>query len=352
MKQQVVIMAGGIGSRFWPWSRQAKPKQFLDIFGTGSSLLQSTVKRFSKLVQAEDIWIVTHQDYVELIKEQCPEILYDQILTEPQRKNTAPCIAYASAMIKRKHSNAAIIISPADHLILDESNYLECCKTGLEYAAQHNCLLMFGISASRPDTGYGYIHLSESVEAEYDIFKIKEFVEKPDHNTAVHYLKSGNYAWNSGIFISTCETMLHNLQNHCPEVYELFYEISSQSEADQAYHLTPSISIDYAVMEKTSDALVMKVDFGWSDLGTWTSVYELMEHDDQNNAIQSHYCIQTQTNNCLLKNTEDKMIAIHGVENLIIVNTKDALLICDKNEEQKIKQLLSEIEQKTGTKFI
>lgn len=343
-----VIMAGGVGSRFWPMSTKKKPKQFLDILGTGKTLLQLTFDRLNKIIEADHIWIVTHKDYKEITTQQLPGIDKEKILLEPERKNTAACILYAAKHIEQVNANAIVFIAPSDHLILDESQF---CTDIIE--AQHHLdqfpdhVLTFGIKASRPDTGYGYIRYDSSEKNPIKL--VRQFVEKPDHKTAEHYLASGQYLWNSGMFMWKNHTILDLYSQHAKEISELFRTYKPGDDVTNVYQNSPSISVDYAIMEKTEQAHVMAVDFGWSDLGTWASLYEVLPKDTQQNALLSKLIQLSDSNENIVLNEEDnKLIALQGIENLIIINTPARLLICNKSQEQEIKQLVTQIEQNFG----
>ncbi len=348
-----VIMAGGVGSRFWPLSRNHKPKQFLDVLGTGQSLIQTTFQRLARTVDPKNIWIVSHQDYRDLVLQQLPDVVPEQILLEPERKNTAACILYATKYIEQAEKDAIVLIAPSDHLILNEAVFDQDVSESVAFLySRPEALLTFGIKASRPDTGYGYIKFNPDSNLENNVHPVAKFVEKPDHNTALSYLAGGDYVWNSGMFLWANKTIDAALLKYQPELYQLFEGYQPGMSVSQIYRDAPSISIDYAVMEKTDKAFVKTVDFGWSDLGTWTSLYELMNQDDQSNALHAPLSVINQVHSCMVRNEESKLIALHGVENLIIINTADALLICDKNQEQAIKSLVGHIEIKYGKKYL
>lgn len=343
-----VIMAGGIGSRFWPLSTKKRPKQFLDVLGTGKTLLQLTFERLSKVVKADHIWIVTHQDYREITIQQLPQVDNAKILLEPERKNTAACILFATKHIEKFDANATVFIAPSDHLILDESQFcadILAAQNHLEHFSHH--VLTFGIKASRPDTGYGYIRYDNSEK--HSFYPVKQFVEKPDYKTAEHYLATGQYLWNSGMFMWKNLTILNLYNQYAKELYDLFSLYQPGEDIQAVYQQSPSISIDYALMEKTEQAYVMAVDFGWSDLGTWASLFEVLPKDTQQNALLSKLIQTNNSNENIILNEEDnKLIALQGIENMIIINTPAKLLICNKSQEQDIKQLVSLIEQNFG----
>lgn len=342
-----VIMAGGVGSRFWPSSRNQKPKQFLDILGTGKSLLQMTFDRLCKITSPECILVVTHKDYYALVQDQLPLISEKNILTEPERKNTAPCVLYAAHVIREISPDADMLIAPADHLILNEFQFIKDVAEGFSFLAKNNAILTMGIQASRPDTGYGYIQLNESGLISDEIYPVKRFVEKPDHNTALEYLNSGNYVWNSGMFLWNTQTILEAFDQHAHSMASLFSPFD-RNNIEEVYTKCESISIDYAIMEKSNQVYVKSVDFGWSDLGTWGSLYTLLPHDKFGNSVNNDQHILVDSEDCIIHNETNQIIAIQGLKNFIIVNTQDALLICDKNDEQKIKQITAEVGIKFG----
>jgi mannose-1-phosphate guanylyltransferase len=351
-KYHAVIMAGGIGSRFWPLSRNQRPKQFLDILGTGHTLIQMTYDRLSQFIPKENIWVVSHVDYFDLIKVQLPGIDNSNILLEPMRKNTAPCLMYAASAISKRNPDALMFVAPSDHLIVNEALFISDVLSAFSFIEnQEKHLLTFGIQASRPDTGYGYIHFSPDNSLQSEIYPVNQFVEKPDHNTALVYLQSGNFVWNSGMFLWSCKTFLSEMSNHSNILYQQFEHFDLNSNVLAIYNQCDSISIDYALMEKTDKAVVKTVDFGWSDLGTWGSLYQLKSHDDSQNSINGTLIHIDETSNCIIENSGKQLIAIQGLEDFIVVNTEDVLLICQKSSEQKIKDLVKKIEQLSSNKF-
>jgi mannose-1-phosphate guanylyltransferase len=334
-------MAGGIGSRFWPLSRNQKPKQFLDILNTGKTLIQMTYDRLLHCVPKENIWVVSHQDYLKLIEEQLPEIKPEQILLEPERKNTAPCLMYASACISQKNPDNIQFIASSDHLIVNESRFIEDVRSAFEFIETHpKHLLTFGIQATRPDTGYGYIHFDAENNFGNEIFPVRQFVEKPDHNTAMNYLENGQYVWNSGMFMWSGKNFNSEMKMNAPALSDLFNTKDVRTDIPMIYKQCESISIDYALMEKTNHAVVKSVHFGWSDLGTWGSLYQLKSLDENQNSIHGPGIITDETTNCLIENSTNQLMAIQGLEDFIVVNTTDVLLICQKSSEQKIRELV------------
>ncbi|HEY0769224.1 MAG TPA: mannose-1-phosphate guanylyltransferase, partial [Sphingobacteriaceae bacterium] len=288
----VVLMAGGVGVRFWPYSRNSRPKQFLDVLGTGRTLLQSTLDRFTPLCPIENIFVVTHEEHAELVRQQLPQLSDDQILAEPMRKNTAPCIAYASYKISQINPNAVVVVAPSDHLILKEQEFQDLIKKAVDQAKAQDKLITLGITPTRPETGYGYIqyHTEKSFAK-----KVKTFTEKPELSLAKKFLESGDFVWNSGIFIWGVQAVIHALQTHVPEMAEVFEEIKTRlgtrEEKDSilaAYAQCKSISIDYAIMEKAQNVYVCLGNFSWSDLGSWASIHEISPKDSNNNVINAN----------------------------------------------------------------
>lgn len=355
-----IIMAGGVGSRFWPASRSTYPKQFLDILGTGKSLLQQTYDRFLKAFLPENIFIVTNIAYLPLVKQQLSNMPEDRILGEPTAKNTAACIAYASAKIHKLNTHAACIVAPSDHLILDENKFLDYVEQALNYAHKSPSLVTLGIRPSRPDTGYGYIqYLDETNNNE--IFKVKTFTEKPSLEIAQTFIDSGDFLWNAGIFIWSISSIKKAFKQHLSEQYDIFESASqnlfTENEAETIrvfYEQCRSISIDYGIMEKADNVYVIPSEFGWSDLGTWTSLYEISPKDENNNAVKGKNVFMYDSEDCLVNKAEalkDKIIVLKSVKNLIVVNTPDVLLICDKSQEQEVKQIATDLKIKFNEKY-
>lgn len=351
-----VIMSGGIGSRFWPFSREARPKQFLDFFGTGRSLLQMTVDRLKKIVPLENIYIVTNESYAEITKQEVPEISDKQILLEPLRRNTAPCIAYASYHINAINPDANILVAPSDHLILKENEFISVIKRAFEFVEQHPILLTLGISPNRPETGYGYIQIDE--EKIEEINKVKVFTEKPNYELAKIFYESGEFLWNSGMFIWNVKTILQSLQENLPEVATILKQnniYGTDKEHDfikENYAYCPNISIDYGLMEKASNVYVAAADFGWSDLGTWGSLHELSDKDKDANAALKCDTLFVDSSENIVSLPSGKLAVIQGLDNYIVAETDDILLICKKEEEQRIKQFVADIKLKYGDKYI
>ena len=357
-----VIMAGGIGSRFWPYSREEKPKQFLDFFGTGRSLLQMTVDRFRPIVPIENMLIVTNVAYKAIILEQIPDMQEEQILCEPARRNTAPCIAYATAWIKAKvesrKTKANIVVAASDHLILEEEKFRQTIVKAFDFVGANKAICTLGMQPTRPETGYGYIQFAgrelDEVKGERlkvkGIFPVKEFKEKPDLETAKKYLESGDYLWNSGIFIWSLETISAAIGQYMPEVADIFRQgegiIGTKDEGgwiQENFPKCPNISVDYGIMEKADHVFVMPSSFGWSDLGTWGSLYELSEKDEAANVSLHSTARFYEAKGNIVVLEPGKVAIVQGVDDMIIAEEKGALLICKKAEEQRIKQFVTEI---------
>ena len=307
-----VIMAGGIGSRFWPYSRNQYPKQFLDILGMNKSLLQMTYERLNSFFETDNIIIVSHIDYVDLVNKQIPGLSANNLISEPIRKNTAPCIACATQYILKRNPEAYILTAPADHLILQEQEFKKNIKESFNFLESYDVLLCLGIQASRPDTGYGYIHLIESTNFGNEIFKVENFVEKPDHNTALQYLHSGDYVWNSGMFLWKASTIWKALEKYTPHLSNIFVNFEIEN-INSYYASCESISIDYAVMENSNEVFVKKVDFGWSDLGTWGSIYNLLPQDVNDNAIISNSHLLYEVERCIIHNHTPQIIVLQEI---------------------------------------
>lgn len=349
-------MAGGIGSRFWPMSRTAFPKQFIDILGTGQTLIQQTFERLLKVAPKENILIVTNEQYKNLVLEQL-QIDESQVLLEPSRRNTAPCIAYANYKIKSLNENANILVAPADHLILKEDRFLDVVKEGIDFVSQNDALLTLGIKPSRPDTGYGYIQFDDSNDE--NIKKVKTFTEKPSLEIAQQFLDSGDFSWNSGMFLWSLKSINKAFQKLLPEIDSLFQEkenkigTSEEKKAiEKIYSVSKSISIDYGIMEKSKNVYVISADIGWSDLGTWGSIYEHLPKDKNKNAVRSKNIMLYDSSNCIVSAPKDKLVVLQGLDNYIVVESDNALLVCKKEDEQKIKQFVTDIKLNKGEKFI
>lgn len=373
-----VIMAGGIGSRFWPESRNSRPKQFLDFFGTGQSLLQMTVNRFRELVPIENILIVTNVLYRDMMLEQLPELKPEQILCEPARRNTAPCVAYAvshiSGMVGRKlgaksiadvdwaspESHANIIVAPSDHMILREDKFISTLKVGLEHIAEHDSLLTLGMRPTRPETGYGYIQLDDvEHKRENAVLPVKTFTEKPNLELAKVFYESGEFLWNSGIFLWNLHAIRKAFRAHQPIIADVFKKgdelmgtPAEEAFIQEMFPTCPNISLDYGIMEKADDVRVIYADFGWSDLGTWGSLYELGQKDaDRNVPLHGNTLFYDSTDNVVTL-PDGHLAVIEGLHDMIVAQNNDVLLICRKDHEQSIRQIVAEVEAKFKGKYI
>ena len=354
----VAIMAGGIGSRFWPMSRTSLPKQFLDVLNTGKTLVQWTYERYAKFIPAENIYIVTSEEYVDIVKTQLPMLPIDNILAEPSKKNTAPCIAYISFKLAQINPDAKCIVAPSDHLILEEDRFQSIALEALDFEDHIKALVTLGIQPTHPNTGYGYIQY-EGLEVAKDVFKVKTFTEKPDLEIAKSFLESGDFLWNAGIFAWKISSILTAFEKYQPEMYELFdqekmhFNTPAEKAAIQKiYPQCTNISIDIAIMEKANNVYVMPASFGWSDLGTWNSAYENMEKDYLGNAVASDNVIVIDATKCMINSPKDKLVVVQGLDDFIVVDTKDVLLICSRDKEQSIKEYVAEVKRNKGDKYI
>jgi mannose-1-phosphate guanylyltransferase len=354
----VAIMAGGIGSRFWPMSRTAFPKQFLDILNTGRTLIQETYDRFKKFIPEENIYIVTSQEYITLVKEQLPEIALKKIVAEPSRKNTAPCIAYISYKLNEINNKGALICAPADHIILDSTAFTKVCLEALSFVLHHKALITLGIKPTHPNTGYGYIQFDQHPASD-NVYKVKTFTEKPDKDLAKTFVSSGEFLWNAGIFVWQIKNIVHAFEQHLPEIAEIFeaekslFNTAKEKESiDRIYPQCTNISIDYGIMEKADNVYIIPSSFGWSDLGTWNSAHENMEKDYLGNAVAGNEVIVIDATQNMVHVPNDKLVLLQGLNDYIIVDTKDVLMICKKDKEQEIKQYVAEIKRNKGDKYL
>ena len=356
-----LIMAGGVGSRFWPVSRTEFPKQFIDFFGVGKTLIQSTYDRFLQICPAENIFIVTNEMYVDLIKEQIPTISDNQILAEPIMRNTAPCIAYGSMKIAEINPDAVIVVAPSDHTIANQQGFIKAIEQSIAAAAQNKCLITLGIKPNRPDTGYGYIqYVDEVLDSDTEIHKVKTFTEKPNLELAQSFIQSGDFLWNAGIFIWSAKAINHAFERHLPDMHEIFiqgnsfYNTPSEVEfISNAYLQCTNISIDFGIMEKADNVYVLPADFGWSDLGTWASIYEMAEKDYVGNAvIPSDQVMMFDSSNCMVNVPKEKLVILQNLHNYIVVESNNTLLICPRTEEQNIKNVVADVKAKFGNRFI
>lgn len=354
-----VIMGGGVGSRFWPYSREAKPKQFLDIFGTGRTLLQMTFDRFARVIPRENFVVVTNARYKDLVLEQLPELSESQLLLEPMRRNTAPCIAWATYHIQALNPQANIIVTAADHLILQEDLFVEAITKSLDYVAAHPQLTTLGIRPSRPETGYGYIQSTD--EQDQGFLRVKTFTEKPNLEMAKVFYESGEFLWNSGMFAWNVRTILAAFERHLPSLASLLEEAKDcyatereQEVISRLFPECPNISIDYAVLEKADNVMVLPVDFGWADLGTWGSLYSLKEKDEQQNvALHTEALFYEASGNIVSMDgaQSDRLVLIQGIDDCIISESRGALLICKRDQEQRLREFMSEISLRYNKKF-
>lgn len=352
-----VIMGGGIGSRFWPVSRTNKPKQFLDFFGTGRSLLQMTYNRFSDIIPAENIFVITNEAYADMVREQLPMLSESQILFEPQRRNTAPCIAWASHHIHAINPNANIVVSPADHLILDEAEFKRTIQKALSFVDSRDALLTLGITPNHPETGYGYIQIDP--EMTEGINKVKTFTEKPNLELAKVFVESGEFLWNSGIFIWNVQSIIKALKEHLPDIavkFEagtgLYNTEFEQSFIHANFAACPNISIDFGVMEKASNVYVLASEFGWSDLGTWGSLFDLSQKDEHNNVNLRAQTLAYDSKNNIISVAKPHLVVVQGLDGYIVAEDDNILLICKKDEEQRIRQFVTDAKVHFGDEFI
>ncbi len=353
------ILAGGLGTRFWPMSRASFPKQFLDILGTGETLIQSAYKRYASFVQPENIYIITSEEYVDIVKQQLPKLNPENILAEPSRKNTAPCVAYIAFKLLQKDPKAALVIAPSDHLVIDVQVFKQLTLHALKFAEKNKAFVTLGIKPTFPNTGYGYIQYDLNSAHDDNVYEVKTFTEKPDIELAQTFLASVDFLWNAGIFIWTAKDILDGFEQYQPEMYELFVtekENFNTPEEKKAlariYPLCISISIDYAIMEKVDNVFVIPAEFGWSDLGTWNSAYTNLDKDEKGNAITGDLVIAFDVVNTMISSNENKLLVLQGLEDFIVVDTKDVLLICKKEKEQQVKEFLSEVKKKKGDKYL
>lgn len=353
----VAIMAGGIGSRFWPESRNDHPKQFLDILGTGKSLIQWTYNRFRNICPAENIYIITNEKYIDTLKQQIPEINDANIVSEPARKNTAPCAAYIAHKLYQLNPKANIIMSPSDHLIFDERKFERDIIDSLDFVSKNDVLVTLGIKPTRPDTGYGYIQY-ETSNAKERFYEVRTFTEKPSHELAETFIRSGDFLWNSGIFIWNAKTIIDNLELYLPEMNEIFSQVNVYNTDQEAqvlskvYTQCTNISIDYGIMEKAKNVHVIPSYFGWCDLGTWNSAYDNSDKDYLGNAVYGKNVMIIDSSQCMVKAPDNKLVVLQGLEGFIVVDTKDVLLICERNREQQIKDYVAEVKRNKGDKFL
>ena len=343
MNTHVVIMAGGIGSRLWPLSTPDVPKQFIDVLGVGRSLLQLTADRFAPVCAPDHFWVVTGERYAALVQEQLPQIPREQILCEPEGRNTAPCIAYASWKIRKKDPDANIVVTPADALVLKTAEFADTISKALAFTQERDAIVTVGITPSRPETGYGYIHAVEALQGQ--LVKVSEFKEKPDLDTAIGYMEDGHYFWNAGIFVWNVNTIIRELSAYAPQIAEVMDQLEpsllTEEETPQLRRLFPScekISIDYAVMEKSRYIYVIAEDLAWSDLGSWGSLQTHLKADEDGNTVVGGDVRLYDCQNCLVHTASEKTVVVEGLDGYIVAESKDRLLVCRLSEEQHIKE--------------
>ena len=343
----LVIMAGGVGSRFWPMSTAERPKQFIDVLGVGKSLLQLTVERFGNICAPENVWVVTNKSYVDIVREQLPDMPVSNILCEPCRRNTAPCIAYVSWRIKSKDPKANIVVTPSDHIVMNVTEFRRVVNSCLKFTGESDAIVTLGMKPTRPETGYGYIQadLSSSTLRNKEIFRVDSFREKPDLDTAKQYISKNNYFWNAGIFIWNVSTIVNAFRVYQPTMAKIFESLmpvyateKEQAEIDRLFPECESISVDYAIMEKAEEIFVCPADFGWSDLGTWGSLLQQSHKDLYGNACIGQDIQMIESHNCIVHTTHEKKVVVQGLDGYIVAEKNDTLLICKLSEEQRIKQ--------------
>ena len=356
-----VIMAGGIGSRFWPLSKSSRPKQFLDILGTGETLIQQTYRRLVKICPSENFLIVTNLDYKAIVLEQLPDLSEDQVLCEPVRRNTAPCVAYAAYKIKCRTPDANIIVAPSDHLITREDDFILQLENGVKFVDQNDALLTLGIKPSRPETGYGYIQVNGKVGFEdvNNLHRVKTFTEKPDLKMAKVFIDSGEFFWNSGIFVWSLKAILSAFESHLSEVSDLFakgykYYYTNEENAflNKAFSECPNVSLDYGILEKATNVFVLCADFGWSDLGTWGSLWELSERDEGQNAVTGENLKLYSTQNCIVNVTGEKLVVLQGLDGYIVAESDNTIMVCKMEDEQHIRQIVNDIKISKGDEYV
>jgi mannose-1-phosphate guanylyltransferase len=347
-----VIMAGGSGTRFWPKSTKALPKQFLNLFGKGT-MIQNTAERIKEIIPQERIMVVTNESYVPIVKEQLPKVPAENIVGEPVAKNTAPCVAIAAELLYKKDPEAVMVVLPADHHITDPAGFNQVLNSAIAKAESGSHLVTIGINPNRPETGFGYIHANSEQEetlAGNSVYQVRAFTEKPDEATARKFVASGEYFWNSGMFIWKAETVLEEMSKHLPEMYEEvkaaspeLYESTHDAAINDFYHACESVSIDYGIMESADSVYVVPGEFGWNDVGSWTAVYELAEKNQQGNSVQTLNATFAEAQGNLVLSSGEKMISLVGVENLAVVETEDAILVCNLEKAQGVKEIVEQL---------
>jgi mannose-1-phosphate guanylyltransferase len=354
----VAIMAGGIGSRFWPMSRTGYPKQFLDILGIGRTLIQNTYDRFSRFIPTSNIYVVTSEEYRTIVMEQLPELNEANILCEPSRKNTAPCIAYIAYKLNEINPEGALICAPADHLITDDKAFNKVCLEALDFVSKHKALITLGIKPNNPNTGYGYIQFEQQGVTD-NVYKVKTFTEKPNLELARTFLASGDFLWNAGIFVWQAKNIVAAFAKYLPEIAEVFESekgnlntLEEKKAIERIYPQCTNISIDYGIMEKANNVYLIPSSFGWSDLGTWNSAYDNMEKDYLGNAVSGDNVMVIDATRCMVHSKNDKLYLLQGMDEYILVDTDDVLMICKREKEQEIKEYVAEVKRNKGEKFL
>ena len=360
--QYVVIMAGGVGSRFWPASREDNPKQFHDILGVGKSLIRMTFERFRKLCSDDHILVVTNEKYKSLVLQHLPELSENQVLCEPSRNNTAPSVAYTAFRLHAMNAEANFVIAPSDALIFDEETFIQTISAGLEFTQNHDAILTLGIKPTSPHTGYGYIQCDVenlSANSRHQISKVNEFKEKPDLNTAEQYYQKGNYLWNAGIFLFRTSTILDSFKKYAPEIFALLSQgqnvyntVEESAFINEYYPKTPGVSVDYAIMEKADNVYTIPSDFGWSDVGSWSALHENLTNDKNGNVVQADVSDIEASRNSLFRLPKDKILVARGLEDFIVVDEGDVLLIYPKSDEQDIKKVRARLEDANLKDFL
>jgi len=351
-----ILMAGGVGSRFWPVSTQDFPKQFHDMLGTGDTLIQKTFNRLSKLIPKENIFILTNERYNDLVFEQLPEVTKRQVVLEPAMRNTAPCILYAALKIQKENDDAVMIVAPSDHWIEDETAFTKNVEEAFDFCSQNDALMTLGIEPTFPNTGYGYIEFDKSTER--NIKKVNQFREKPDYDTAKQFIAQGNFLWNAGIFMWSVKSVVKAFQNNQPELYSLFEsgcEVYNTDFEDDFvrdnYGKAENISVDYAIMEQSKNVYVIPATFDWNDLGTWGSLYDKLDKDNSGNAVVNAKTLTEDASGNMIRTKTDKVVVVDGLEDYIIVDKDEVLLIFPKTKEQDIKKVLQKVKDKFGEQY-
>ncbi len=353
----VAILAGGIGSRFWPKSRAAFPKQFLDILQTGKTLIQQTFERYARFIPVDNIYVITSKEYTSLVKKQLPDMNENNILAEPSRKNTAPCVAFISYKLLEKDPESQIIIAPSDHIVLEPEAFQKAALKGLQFAKHMKALVTLGIKPTYPNTGYGYIQ-HETMPVADHIYQVKTFTEKPNLELAKTFLASGDFLWNAGVFMWSSKDLVKAFEIYEPEMRELFiaeknnFNTREENNAlERIYPQCTNISIDYAIMEKANNVYVIPSSFGWSDLGTWNSAYDNLEKDYLGNAVAGGNVMIIDATKCMVSAPDKKLLLLQGMDDFIIIDTEDILLICKKEKEQQIKEYVAEVKRNKGDHY-